>query len=49
MYQSLVVTGFSFRLYAFCMDDECYNRMNELNLDGVIPVSVQQLEAMIKT
>ena len=30
------------------MDDECYNRMNELNLDGVVSVSVQQLEAYDK-
>lgn len=48
MYQSLVATGFSFGIYAFCMDDECYNRMNELNLYGVIPVSIQQLEVYDK-
>ena len=40
----MVRTGISFKIFAFCMDENCYSRLVEMNLQGVQPVSLHQLE-----
>ena len=45
LYRSLAETGSDFRLRAFCMDDESHAALTRLDLPGLLPVSLAELEA----
>jgi len=44
MYESLLKHCPDFHLYIFAFDDECFNKLKELNLENVTPISLDEFE-----
>jgi len=44
MYRSLVSSREDFRLYVFCFDDRVFRLLNDIDLPGIVPISLHEFE-----
>ena len=45
LYESLIeVCEEDFELYYLCLDDESYTKLNDLNLEGIVPIELSSIE-----